>query len=55
MIRWGVTLEEYAAAEPVRRWTRGDELGLTMTAQEYRDYLDGHSGPAAWNTREDKE
>ena len=40
MIRWGVTLEEFANAAPVRRWTRGEELGLMMTAEEYRRHLE---------------
>ena len=40
MIRWGVSKEEYENALPVRRWVRGEELGLTMTAQEYREYLE---------------
>ena len=40
MIRWGVTLQEFAEAPPVRRWTRGEELGLTMTADEYRRHLE---------------
>ncbi len=40
MIRWGVTLEEFANASPVRRWVRGEEYGLTMTAEEYRHKLE---------------
>jgi hypothetical protein len=31
---------EFAVASPARRWTHGEELGLTMTAEEYRHHLE---------------
>ena len=40
MIRWGVSHKEFAEAVPERRWIRGEELGLTMTAEEYREHLE---------------
>jgi hypothetical protein len=40
MIRWGVTKEEFAGAPSSMRWTRGKELGVTMSAKEIQLHLE---------------